>query len=61
MALPIAPTPFLTGKDAVRFDRLVADGLKHPLKPKDIQVDWDALRRIKRAVQAKRKAEVACA
>ena len=59
MALPIAPTPFLTGRDAIRFDRLVAEGLKHPLKPKNIQVDWDALRRIKRAIQAKRKTESA--
>ena len=56
MALPIAPTPFLTGRDAERFDRLVAEGLKHPLKPKNIQVDWDALRRIKREIQARRGA-----
>ncbi len=56
MALPIAPTPFLTGRDAERFDHLVAEGLKHPLKPKNIQVDWDALRRIKREIQARRGA-----
>ena len=57
MALPIAPTPFLTGKDAERFDRLVAEGLKHPLKPREIQVDWEALRRIKREIQARRQRE----
>ena len=56
MALPIAPTPFLTDRDAERFDRLVAEGLKHPLRPKNIQVDWDALRRIKREIQARRGA-----
>jgi len=60
MALPIAPTPFLTGRDAERFDRLVAEGLKHPLRPKNIQVDWEALRQIKREIAAKRR-EVACA
>ena len=59
MALPIAPTPFLTGRDAVRFDRLVSEGLKHPLKPKNIQVDWDALHRIKCAIKSKRVAESA--
>ena len=58
MALPIAPTPFLTGKDAVRFDRLVAEGLKHPLKPKNIQVDWDAIHRIQREIAAKKKCGV---
>ena len=60
MALPIAPTPFLTGRDAERFDRLVAEGLKHPLRPKNIQVDWEALRQIKREIAAKRR-EVVCA
>ena len=54
MALPIAPTPFLTGRDAERFDRLVAEGLKHPLKPKNIQVDWDKIHRIQREIQARR-------
>ena len=56
MALPIAPTPFLTGRDAERFDRLVAEGLKHPLRPKNIQVDWDAIHRIQREIAAKKKA-----
>ncbi len=30
MALPIAPTPLLRGKDAERFVRTVARDLKHP-------------------------------
>ena len=59
MALPIAPTPFLTGKDAVRFDRFVAEGLKHPLRPRDIQVDWDEIHRIQREIRKRRA--VACA
>lgn len=28
MALPIAPTPILRGKDVDRFNKMVADGLK---------------------------------
>ena len=33
MALPIAPTPILRGKDADRFLALIEDGLKHPTRP----------------------------
>ena len=56
MALTIAPTPFLTGRDASRFDRLVAEGLKHTLKPKNIEIDWDEIHRIQDEIIAKRKA-----
>ena len=33
MALPIAPTPALKGKDAERFMAMVEEGLKHPCGP----------------------------
>ena len=33
MALPIAPTPVLTGKAAERFLAMVKEGLKHPTGP----------------------------
>ncbi len=32
MSIPIAPTPILEGKNAKRFDRLVKQGLKKPVK-----------------------------
>lgn len=32
MSIPIAPTPVLDGKNARRFDRLVKQGLKNPVK-----------------------------
>ena len=35
MAIPIAPTPFLTGKSAERFDRIMKENEKKPNeKPK---------------------------
>ncbi len=33
MALPIAPTPILRGKDAEEFDRKIEYGLKNPVYP----------------------------
>ena len=33
MALPIAPTPVLKGKDADRFEAMIEEGLKHPTGP----------------------------
>ena len=31
MAIPIAPTPFLTGKSAERFDRIMKENEKKPV------------------------------
>lgn len=33
MALPIAPTPILTGQDADEFDKKMEHGLKNPVYP----------------------------
>lgn len=32
MSLPIGETPFLTGQDAIDFERKLEEGLKHPAK-----------------------------
>jgi hypothetical protein len=32
MSIPVAPTPILNGKNAKRFDKLVKQGLKKPVK-----------------------------
>lgn len=56
MALPIAPTPFLTGRDAERFDRIVEWGLKHRLKPRAAAVDWDRLHEAEHRAVAEGKA-----
>ena len=50
MALPIAPTPFLTGRDAERFDRIVADGLNHRVVLTLPDVDWDDIHRVQREI-----------
>ena len=48
MAIPIAPTPFLTGKSAERFDRIMK---KNEKKPKEKLVmpptDWDKIHQIR--------------
>ena len=48
MALPIAPTPILRGKDAEEFDRKIAEGLKHPVYP----VPTPKLENAKRLIKA---------
>ena len=53
MALPIAPTPYLMGSDAERFDRIVADGLKNRVPLTLPKVDWDDIRRVQREVAAR--------
>ena len=44
MAIPIAPTPFLTGKSAERFDRIMKENEKKP-KEKLVmpEIDWETL------------------
>lgn len=44
MAIPIAPTPFLTGKSAERFDRIMKENEKKP-KEKLVmpEIDWEEL------------------
>ena len=44
MAIPIAPTPFLTGKSAERFDRIMKENEKKP-KEKLVmpEIDWEKL------------------
>ena len=59
MALPIAPTPYLEGRDARRFDRIVADGLRNRIVLTQPSVDWDAIHRIQRKIAAGEKAGVA--
>ena len=53
MALPIAPTPYLMGRDAERFDRIVADGLKNRVPLTLPNVDWDDIHRVQREVAAR--------
>lgn len=53
MALPIAPTPYLMGSDAARFDRIVADGLKNRVPLTLPKVDWDDIHRVQREVAAR--------
>ena len=53
MALPIAPTPYLMGSDAERFDRIVADGLKNRVPQTLPKVDWDDIHRVQREVAAR--------
>ena len=53
MALPIAPTPYLMGSDAERFDRIVADGLKNRVPLTLPKVDWDDIHRVQREVAAR--------
>lgn len=50
MALPIAPTPFLSGRDAERFDRIVADGLSHRVVLTLPDVNWDEIHCIQREI-----------
>ena len=59
MALPIAPTPYLEGRDALRFDRIVADGLRNRIVLTQPSVYWDAMHRIQRKIAAAEKAGVA--
>ena len=42
MAIPIAPTPFLTGKSAERFDRIMKENEEKP-KEKLVmpEIDWE--------------------
>ncbi len=44
MAIPIAPTPFLTGKSVERFDRIMKENEKKP-KEKLVmpEIDWEKL------------------
>ena len=53
MALPIAPTPYLMGSEAERFDRIVADGLKNRVPLTLPKVDWDDIHRVQREVAAR--------
>jgi len=55
MALPIAPTPYLEGRDARRFDRIVADGLRNRIALTRSSVDWKAIHRIQREIAAGEK------
>jgi len=56
MALPIAPTPFLSGRDAERFDRIVAEDLAHNTlrEPKRVDAQW--LQRAIAALKERNKA-----
>ena len=53
MALPIAPTPYLMGSEAERFDRIVADGLRNRVPLTLPKVDWDDIHRVQREVAAR--------
>lgn len=53
MALPIAPTPCLTGPDAERFDRVVAEGLQHKVSLVAPKVDWERIHAIQRNLSDK--------
>lgn len=59
MALPIAPTPILTGKSAERFDRMMEEVDRTP--PQKLEwhhVDWDAVNLILRERSKKERGAV---
>ncbi len=52
MALAVAPTPFLTGKDAERFDRIVEEGLQNKVRLELRPVDWSRIHTIQNEIAA---------
>ena len=48
MAIPIAPTPFLAGKSAERFDRIMEENEKKPKEKLTMPpTDWDKIHEIR--------------
>jgi len=59
MAIPIAPTPFLKGRDAERFDRIVVEGLSRNTLSEPKRVDKRWLQRAIAALKERNKAAFA--
>ncbi len=55
MALPIRPTPILTGKDAERLDAYMAESeyVKEKIEP--IPLNWDAINAAIERIRLRRK------